>query len=158
MNDSILAKLFLPILLATALVGVAACGSGDETPPPMKCTPGASSDCPAGQVCSASGVCEAGGVQGSLAIDAAEARACEVLLESATAKVVDVAFGSSDTGAFRARPPRYAVAVSRTSNTPFDGDSIRVTIDGDTAAVSVKSVACYDASGASISGASASLK
>ena len=152
------------VLLAVGLAHVAACGGGGDggdpgtTPPGNQCTPGTSTGCPAGQICSATGVCESAGVLGAMTINAPSARSCEALLESTQAKVNGATFGTGVSGAFRARPPRYAVAVARATNSPFAADSIRLTIDGSPTDVTVKQIDCYDASGAAVSGASAAIQ
>ena len=143
---------------ALGSAGVACSGSdGDSPPPGGQCTPGTSTGCPAGQICTAEGVCQSAGVQGSLSISAPSARSCEILLESTEASVLSANFGSGVVGAFRARPPRYAVAMTRASDGSFGSDAATLTIEGATSAVAVRKVDCYDAAGAAVSGASATI-
>ena len=150
------------MIFTTVVATAAACGGGDgggntRPPPPTTCTPGTSTGCPSGQVCSAAGVCESVGVQGTLAINAPGARGCEILLESTTAKVLGADFGTASTGVFRARAPRYAVAVASASNSDLGADAIRLTVEGEPSAITVRNVACYDNAGAPIANASAAL-
>lgn len=155
-HSTLLRTLWAPLFVAA----LTACGGGGgDTPPPRAtCTPGASDGCPGGQICNASGVCEAVGVQEGLTIEAPAARACEILLESGSAEILGVAFDADTRGVWRARSPRVAIAVTRTGDSPFGAGAVNVTVQGDPAAVTVRSVACYDANGAAVSGATAALK
>lgn len=140
-----------------AALGASACsGGGDDGTPSSGCTPGVADSCPSGQVCNAAGTCEpTSGVAGALVIDSAGAHACEILLASSGAAITRVTYGTGVTGAMRARPPRVAIAVS--SGDAFAADAIQLEIDGAASDLSVSSVDCYDASGAPLAGASASI-
>lgn len=151
---------FLRLLGAAAFsltLGVAACASDDPTP--AGCTPGSADGCPSGQVCSAAGSCEAtNAVSGALVIESANARACEVLLESSTTEVVRATYADGVSGALRRRPPRVAIAVASETDRAFATDAIRLELAGAAAGVEVVKVDCYDASGAALATASASVR
>ncbi|MEQ9498066.1 MAG: hypothetical protein RIT81_14440 [Deltaproteobacteria bacterium] len=140
-----------------AALGASACsGGGDDGKTPSGCTSGVADSCPSGQICNAAGTCEpTSGVAGALVIDSAGARACEILLASSGAAITRATYGTGVTGAMRARPPRVAIAVS--SDQAFGADAIQLEIDGATSDLSVSSIDCYDASGAPLSSASASI-
>ncbi len=140
----------------SAALAASACSGGDDGVTPSGCTPGAADACPSGQTCNAAGSCEpTSGVAGALVIDSADARACEILLESSGATITRATFGAGVTGAMRTRPPRVAIAV--TSEQAFAADAIQLQIDGAASNVSVTRIDCYAASGAPLTGASASV-
>ena len=151
-----------PFVLA---LGMLACSGSESTPgpttmpPPTGCTPGTTQGCSAGEICSAEGTCVPDGTTaGALVINAASARACEVLLSSDATAVVGATYATGVQGALRSRPPRYAIAVSQAANQPFAGDAVVLQLDGDSSAVTVEKVNCYDNTGSAITGATASLQ
>lgn len=152
-----------PITRAAQAMGLAltlcaaACSSSDgDGSTPTGCTPGAAEACPSGETCSAAGLCvPTGGVAGALVIDGADARACEILLASASTQVVNASFGDGVTGVLRRRDPRAAIAVSSAAG--FADDAIRLELDGAPSGLSVAEVNCYDANGAALAGVTASV-
>ena len=115
--------------------------------------------CSAGEMCSADGTCQpTAGTRGELVIDASAARACEILLESTTARVTGATFAPDVRGSFRERQPRTAVAITQTANAPFASGAVSLQIEGSPAAVSVKQVNCFDSTGAALANASVSIR
>lgn len=140
-------------------LSAAACSGGGDDGQTSGCTPGASTGCPSGQLCSADGTCQpTGGTPGTLVIDSASARACEILLESPSTRVLRATYGAGVKGAMRSRAPRVAIAVASATDASFAGDAIQLELDGATSDVRVAQVDCYDASGAALSSASATVR
>ncbi|MEO1229546.1 MAG: hypothetical protein AAFZ18_11615 [Myxococcota bacterium] len=154
-----------PIIFSALLIaaGLSACdggGGGTTTPPGTGegCTPGTTTGCGDGEVCSSTGACvPEDTASGRLVISSSEARACEILLSS-TAPIVRATYGAGVEGAFRARPPRFAVAVSQAGNSAFAADAIQLAVEGDPSAVQVMSTTCYGANGVPLAGATASVQ
>ena len=155
-------RFFGRMALFLAFSALGACSGSDDAPPPggNGCTPGARDGCPAGQICSADGVCTPdGSTPGALVIETASARACEVLLSSSgSAQVVSAAYGSGTKGVLRARPPRFAIALNQTNDTPFDSSAITLQIEGSASELSVQTVNCFDSAGAALPSATATLR
>ena len=99
----------------------------------------------------------AGATAGNLVIDAPEARACEVLLSSETARIRSAEYGTNVEGKLRSRSPRTALAVLKVDDTAFAADAIALRLDGAPEAVRIDQVVCYDATGAEVQGATAQL-
>lgn len=128
----------------------------------VTCTPGAlscactdSGGCDSGLVCDASSVCvsETGTTTG-LVIATDTARACELLFEQTSgAELLSVRYGAATTGALKKREPNVALAISRTSDTPFESDSLSVVVEGAVADLPLTKVRCFDSAGAEIANA-----
>ncbi|MEM6370804.1 MAG: hypothetical protein AAGD10_19390 [Myxococcota bacterium] len=145
--------------LTLALSLATACGSSGGSGGGM-CTPGSATGCPSGQTCNEQGLCvDDGTTSGRLVIDAAGATACEVLLESPSAEVLAMTPGPGVDGALRARRPRYAVALAAGGMRSLNGgEGTQLDVRGSPAALSVRTVNCFDANGVPLPSASALVR
>lgn len=134
-----------------------------------KPTGDSSVDCVAGEVgCAclpAAPGCEEGAVcfsqrcavpsEGVLEISAADARACELLVEETSAEVAGVVFEDSVQGRFMTRGAKTAIAFFSASDAPVQGGAVRLqTVDGEPSTLTVLEAECFDREGAAVPGAS----
>lgn len=130
-----------------------------------ECTPGeAGCACTMEGTCSGDNACVNGMCEGAqssgLTITGAEAaRSCEILLEEqANGRVLGATYADGVKGAWRRHAPNVAFAITSTSDTAFPAGAVSVQFADGGTLPAVSKVTCFDASGATIDGAAATLK
>ncbi len=91
------------------------------------------------------------GVAGQVSDPAA--RSCEVVLRETGATIQGATFGEGVTGQVRRQAPNVAVAFVRNADAPFEGAPVALQVDGAADGFTVRSVTCFDNTGAALAGA-----
>lgn len=91
------------------------------------------------------------GVAGQVSDPAA--RSCEVVLRETGATIQGATFGAGVTGQLRRQAPNVALAFVRDADAPFEGAPVALQVDGAADGFTVRSVTCFDNTGAALEGA-----
>ena len=170
-------------VLSLSLVALTACGGcgKDDNNPPGNTTPNnnanntttvnntspcaeGTADCPcrAGDMCDAGLVCDTGKCVGmtasGLTVSSADARACDLMLEEQSARVLSATGGDDVEVAHRRRAPRVAISFASKSDAPIAVGAVVLQSTGDAGGFAITSSTCYGADGAAIDGAQVTLE
>ncbi len=168
-------KLITTTLLLSLPLTLGACGgcgkdnnqttNNNQTTPDMgECVAGA-----AGCACTMDGTCDGdamcvnnlceGAQSSGLTITSDAARSCEIMLtESEGGRVLGATYAEGVKGSWRRRAPNVALALTRTDDAAFPASSASIQFAEGGTLPTVGKVRCFDAEGAEIDGASATLQ
>lgn len=118
--------------------------------------PDGSADCPckAGDMCNTGLVCDTGKCVGmtasGLKVSSPDARACELLIEEGTTKVLNATGKDGTKVAFKRRAPNVAVSFMSTTDAEIATGSVSLSSNGDPSGFVIKSAECFGADGAKL--------
>lgn len=118
--------------------------------------------CKAGDMCDAGLICDTGTCVGmsasGLTVSSDAARACDLVIEEQTARVLAAGGDDSVEVVHKRRAPRVAVSFMSKADAPIAAGVVTLQSTGDTSGFAIASATCYGADGAVIDGVEVTLE